>query len=76
MDYEPEQLKKLVDNLLELFRQELLKSSDLHKIYGSLAEALEHPAEQLDAIQELSRADGRMEMMQKTFTIIKQELGV
>lgn len=76
MDYNNETLHKLVNSLLAMFQEEVTRSKDLNAIYGSLGELLQQPAEQIDAIQELCIADGRLEMMQKTLNTMKHELGI
>ena len=76
MDYNNETLQKLVNSLLAMFQEEVTRSKDLNAIYGSLGELLQQPAEQIDAIQELCIADGRLEMMQKTLNTMKHELGI
>lgn len=76
MEYTPETLQNLVNGLLAMFQEEVVRTQDLNAIYGSLGELLQEPAEQIDAIREMCMADGRAEMMQKTLATMKRELGL
>lgn len=76
MEYTPETLQKLVNSLLAMFQEEVVRTQDLNAIYGSLSELLQEPSEQIDAIREMCMADGRAEMMQKTLATMKRELGL